>query len=91
MTSADDPGYRLQDSALDNWNEKAMAKGGTGIETVAAVNRDIITTVRLYADKLISGAPNRVPGTVIWWTAIVDHDRRIVTIIDIEPEPRPGL
>jgi len=55
------------------------------------VNSSIVNACRLHAESLISGAPNRVACTVIWWTAEVDHERRIIKIFHIEPDPHPGL
>ena len=88
MTEAE---YQVVFGALLEWNQAAMAKGGTTTETVGRVNSAIINTCRVYPESLISGAPNRIVGTVIYWTAEVDHDRRKITIVHIEPEPRPGL
>lgn len=86
-----DDDYRVVFGALLDWNERAMARGGTTTETVARVNSSIVNVCRRHPESLISGAPNRVPGTVIWWTAEVDHERRIIRIIHIEPDPHPGL
>ena len=84
-------GYRVAFAALLKWNERAMARGGTSTETVARVNRAIVAVCRLRPESLISGAPNRVVGTEIWWTAEVDHERRMIRIVHLEPELRPGL
>ncbi len=76
---------------LDTWIERAMGPGGTTTETAAAVGRAVWTAVSRYPDKVIGGVPNRVPGTITWWTADVDPERHRIVILGIEPQPRPGL
>ena len=83
--------YRVSFSALVEWTEAAMGPGGTSTETVARVNRAIVAACATRPESLISGAPNRISGTVIWWTAQVDHERRSISILCIEPDPAPGL
>lgn len=83
--------YELRAAELVRWTDAAAGPGGTSTETIAAVNRAIIGACVKRPEVLISGAPNRVPGTVIWWTAVIDHERRIITIAAIEPDPHPGL
>lgn len=86
-----DPGYRTDVTVLHEWIQAAMGPGGTTTETAAAVARAVTSLCTRFPESLISGAPNRVPGTIIWWTAEVDHAARFVTITNIEPPPQPGL
>lgn len=83
--------YQLELSRLYQWNELATGPNGCTFQTIGRVSSNIVTVCTNRPESLISGAPNRVPGTVIYWTALVDHDNKYIAILAIEPDPRPGL
>jgi len=88
MSSGD---YHVDFRALIDWQDRAEGPGGCSTSTVGDVLRSVLNTCRNRPTSLISGAPNRVPGTVIYWTANVNHTQRTIRITNVEPDPRPGL
>lgn len=76
---------------LADWVDKALGPGGTTTETAARVPSTILNACRKYPEKLVSHMPNRIVGTVIYWTAEVDHEGKTIRIVEIDPAPRPGL
>lgn len=84
--------YLINFGAYIEWLARAEGPGGCTFTTIGQVASHIYRTLaNSEARSIVSGAPNRVPGTVIYWTAVIDHDSKTVTVTHIEPEPRPGL
>ena len=83
--------YEVVWTRLTAWMDKAYGPQGCTFVTVAAVAKNVTQVCTSRPESIISGVPNRVPGTSIYWTATVDHQRKHITVIAIEPEPRPGL
>lgn len=83
--------YEVNWTVLVDWADRAFGPAGCTFQTIGQVNTSITTACQQWPDKLISGSPNRIAGTIVYWTAHVDHDKRTIRITHIEPDPRQGL